>query len=179
MSVLLAYGVPVLLALVGSSGVIGTLTAGIVISSRWGSTNVSAESRFAVTTMWETLAIIANTIIFVAIGIVTPFGLIIEYGAQIIAAIVVVFLARAVVIYPPVGLLNRIQRDAIPRSYQHVLTWSGIHASVSIALVLGVAAELSGPLTEQLLALVFGVAGFSLLVNSPTMGRLIDWLDVT
>ncbi|WP_410767354.1 cation:proton antiporter [Haloferax sp. DFSO60] len=178
-TVIVAYGVYLALDLLGSSGVIGTLVAGLFLAPRARASEVPAETHLAVETIWEYGAFIANTLIFLVIGIITPFELFIEYAPQILAAIVLVFLARAVVIYPLVGLLNVFLTNSISRTYQHVLTWSGIHASVSIALVLGIEEEFTGPLSEEFSALVFGVAAFTLLVNGPTMGRLIDRLDIS
>lgn len=176
----LAYGVYVFLDVLGSSGVIGTLTAGIFLASPSGATELPPTSHFTLENVWEYAAVIANTIIFVAIGIVTPIALQVESVGHVLAAIVLVFFARAVVIYPLVELLNRWLVDSIPRSYQHVLTWSGIHASVSIALILGVSetGAISDPLVAQLSAMVIGVAAFTLLVNGSTMGRLLDRLEI-
>ncbi|CQR52114.1 MULTISPECIES: cation:proton antiporter [Haloferax] len=179
LSFLVAYGVFILLDILGSSGVIGTLTAGVVLASRLSRTAVSPETSYTVGAVWEYAAFIANTLVFVALGVITPFDLLLEYGVQIAAAIVFVFLARAVVVYPLVELLNRRSSPAIPRGYQHVLVWSGIHASVSIALVLGFAEAFPGPLAEQLSALVFGVAAFTLLVNGPTMGAVISRVGIS
>jgi CPA1 family monovalent cation:H+ antiporter len=179
LSFIVAYGVFLFLDILGSSGVIGTLTAGIFLAGRPGRTEISPETSYTVGAVWGYAAFIANTLIFVALGIITPFGLLLEYGLQIVAAIVVVFVARAVVIYPLVELLNRSLVAPISRGYQHVLAWSGIHASVSIALVLGFAEEFTGPLAEQLSALVFGVAAFTLLVNGPTMGNVIDSVGIS
>ncbi|WP_148416588.1 sodium:proton antiporter [Haloferax sp. KTX1] len=179
LSFLVAYGVFIFLDILGSSGVIGTLTAGVVLASRLSRTAVSPETSYTVGAVWEYAAFIANTLVFVALGVITPFDLLLEYGVQIAAAIVFVFLARAVVVYPLVELLNRWSSPAIPRGYQHVLVWSGIHASVSVALVLGFAEEFAGPLAEQLSALVFGVAAFTLLVNGPTMGAVISRVGIS
>jgi len=177
-SLLLAYGVYVFLDVLGSSGVIGTLTAGVFFASRWNRTDISLETHSIVETTWSVLDFLADAILFVVIGIVTPLDLLVEYGMQILGAIAVVFLARALVIYPLIGLLNRFQTTKIPYSYQHVLTWSGIHASVSIALVLGVTEVFPGALSEQLYALVFGVATFTLLVNGQTMEMLVNRLRI-
>ncbi|WP_416841357.1 cation:proton antiporter [Haloferax sp. DFSO52] len=179
LSFIVAYGVYLFLDLLGSSGVIGTLTAGIFLGSDPSRAEISPETNFSVEAIWGYAAFIANTFIFVVLGIITPFDLLVEYAPQIVAAIVLVFFARAVVIYPLVGALNRWLTTPISRAYQHVLSWSGIHASVSIALVLGVAESFSGPITEQLSALVFGVAAFTLLVNGPTMGRVIDRVGIS
>ncbi|KTG11544.1 sodium:proton antiporter [Haloprofundus marisrubri] len=178
-SVVLAYGVYIGLDELGASGVVGTLAAGMFFASRTNRTDISRQTHATVETTWSVAAYLANTVLFVAIGIVTPWPLLVEYAPQILVAIVVVFVARAVVVYPLVGVLNWVEHPTIPRSYQHVLTWSGIHASVSVALVLGVADEFPGVLTEQLAALVFGVATFTLLVNGQTMKPLVDRLGIT
>lgn len=177
-SVVLAYGVYLALDELGASGVIGTLAAGMFFAAREDRTDISPTTHDTVETTWSVAAYLANTVLFVAIGLVTPWSLLVEYAPQILVAIVVVFLARAVVVYPLVEGLNRIHGPPIPRSYQHVLTWSGIHASVSVALVVGIAEEFPGVLTEQLSALVFGVATFTLLVNGQTMKPLVDRLGL-
>ncbi|KAB1190583.1 sodium:proton antiporter [Haloferax sp. MBLA0076] len=178
-SFIAAYGVYLFLDLLGSSGVIGTLVAGIFLAARPSRTEISPATSFTVEAIWGYAAFIANTLVFVTLGVVTPFDLLLEYAPQIVAAIVVVFVARAIVIYPLVSLLNRWLDRPISRAYQHVLSWSGIHASVSIALVLGFAESFSGPLTEQLSALVFGVAAFTLLFNGTTMGRVVDRVGIS
>jgi CPA1 family monovalent cation:H+ antiporter len=174
LSVLVAYGVYLALDLLGSSGVVGTLTAGVFLASREGRDDISPETHATVGAIWGYAAFLANTIVFVTIGIVTPFDLLVEFAPEILLAVGIVFFARAAVIYPLVGLLNRGLQQPISRAYQHVLSWSGIHASVSIALVLGVEELFPGPRTEQLSALVFGVAAVTLLVNGSTMGRFVD-----
>ena len=62
------------------------------------------------------------------------------------------------------------------------MVWGGLHASIPIALVLGLPRTLpSGapfPFHEELRAMVFGVAAFSLVVQGLSMGRLLDRLDI-
>ncbi|MFC7068695.1 cation:proton antiporter [Halobaculum lipolyticum] len=177
-TLLVAYGVYLILDLLGSSGVIGTLTAGLVLASGHGGADISRETRYSIDVIWSYAAFVGNTVLFVAIGILIPFDLLVRNLPTILVAAVVVFLARAVVVYPLVGVLNRRLVVPIPRRYQHVLTWSGIHASVSIALVLGVAETITAPVTERLSALVFGVAAITLLVNGSTMGWVVDRLGI-
>lgn len=177
-TLLVAYGVYLVLDMLGSSGVIGTLTAGLLLASGHEREGISRETHYSIDVIWSYAAFVGNTVLFVAIGILIPFDLLVENLPTILVAAVVVFLARAVVVYPLVGLLNRRLVVPIPRSYQHVLAWSGIHASVSIALVLGVAETVTDPVTERLSALVFGVAAVTLLVNGSTMGWLVDRLGI-
>ncbi len=177
-TVVLAYGVYVLAEQLEVSGVIATLGAGLVVGTHGTSDRVSARTRLTLGTVWSSAAFIANTVIFVAIGVATPLGLLTQYAGEILLAVVFVFLARAVVVYPLVEVINRWSTDSIPRSYQHVMVWSGIHASVPIALVLGLPESLPVGLQEELDALVFGIAAISLVVNGLTMDGLLDRLGI-
>ena len=177
-TVVLVYGVYLLAEQLDFSGVIATLGAGLVVGTHGSSDAVSARTRLTLGTVWASAAFIANTVIFVAIGAATPFDLLARYAGEILVAVVLVFLARAVVVYPLVELMNRRLPNRIPRSYQHVMVWSGIHASVPIALVLDLPESLPTGLREKLTALVFGIAAVTLVVNGLTMGRLIDRLGI-
>ncbi|ODR79938.1 sodium:proton antiporter [Haladaptatus sp. W1] len=177
-TVVLAYGVYVLAEHLDVSGVIAVLGAGLVVGTHGTRDAVSARTRLTLGTVWASAAFIANTVIFVAIGVATPLDLLERYAGEILVAVVLVFLARAVVVYPLVALLNRRFTSTIPRSYQHVMVWGGIHASVPIALVLGLPRSLPVALREELSAIVFGVAAVTLVVNGLTMGRLIERLGI-
>jgi CPA1 family monovalent cation:H+ antiporter len=175
---LVAYGAFVVAEQVAASGVVATLAAGLFLSRRSAVEAVGARTRLRIAAVWETAAFLANTVIFVAIGLATPVSLLVENAGAILAAVVLVFFARAVVVYPLAGLHNWRSIDAIPWSYQHVMVWSGIHTSVPIALVLGLPERLPASLREELLALVFGVATVTLLVQGLTMGTLVERLGI-
>ncbi len=163
------------------SGVIATVVAGLFIGNRGAEYAMSPRTKVSVFNTWETLAFIVNTFIFIAIGVRTPIPRLIEHADLIVAAIVFVLLARAAVVYPITELMNLRLRDRIPRSYQHVMVWGGLHASIPIALVLGLPAAgqvPSGFPRTELTAMVFGVAAFSLIVQGLTMGDLLDQLGI-
>lgn len=93
-----------------------------------------------------------------------------------------VLAARALAVYPLTALVNRTQAIEIPLDYQHVMFWGGLHASIPIAHVLGLPHTLpSGapfPFREELRAMVFGVAAFSLIVQGLSLERLLDSLGI-
>lgn len=74
-------------------------------------------------------------------------------------------------------LANRFSHTPVPRSYNPVMVWGGLHASIPIALVLGIPATAPVP-RAKLTALVFGVAAFSLVVQGLTMGNLLQRIGV-
>ena len=176
-TVVLAYGAYLFADSLEVSGVIAALGAGLVVGSR-GIDDISARTQLTLGTVWASGAFVANAVIFVAIGLETPLDLLTRYTGEILAAVVLVFVARAVVVYPLVGLMNGRLPDPISRPYQHVMVWSGIHASVPIALVLGLPESLPAGLRERLAALVFGIAAVTLVLNGLTMNGLLDRLDI-
>lgn len=158
------------------SGVIATVVAGLFIGNRGAEYAMSPQTKIAVFNTWETAAFIVNTFIFLMIGVTTPIGDLLANAALIGMAIPMVLLARSAVVYPLTALANRLSEPSVPRSYQHVMVWGGLHASIPIALVLGLPP--STPMRTELRAMVFGVAAFSLVVQGLTMSNVLDGLDI-
>ena len=165
----------------GVSGVIATVVSGLFIGNRGADYAMSPQTKLSIFNAWDTAAFVVNTFIFVAIGATTPVEQLVAHGRLIVIAILLVVGVRALAVYPIVGLVNRLRPVDVPLDYQHVMVWGGLHASIPIALVLGLETLPSGdpfPHRAALRAMVFGVAGFSLVVQGLTMGTLLDRLDV-
>ena len=166
------------------SGVIAVVVAGLFIGNRGAEFAMSPQTKISIFGALETAAFLANTFIFLMIGVTTPVDQLAAHGRLILLAIPLVLLVRAAVVYPVSAVVNRLDSGAptISTSYQHVLLWGGLHGSIPIALVLGlpetVASGAPFPFREELRAMVFGVAAFSLVVQGLTMGRLLDRLGV-
>ena len=177
LALILAYG-SFLLAehYVHVSGVIAVVAAGLLIGNRGAAEAMSPQTKITVFNTLDTGAFIANTFVFLTIGVQTPIGQLFRYADLILLAIPLVLLARAVSLYPIVAVYNRFADQPISRKYQHVMLWGGLHASIPIALVIGLPP--GTPFREQLRALVFGVAAFSLVVQGLTMSNLLDRLGV-
>jgi CPA1 family monovalent cation:H+ antiporter len=71
---------------------------------------------------------------------------------------------------------NRFTESNIPLREQTVLWWGGLGGSVSIALALSVPAIL--PNREEIIATVFGVVLFTLLVQGLTIKPLLERLNL-
>ncbi|MFB6146963.1 MAG: cation:proton antiporter [Halobacteriaceae archaeon] len=177
LTLLLAYG-SFLVAehYLGVSGVIATVGAGLFIGNRGAEYAMSPQTKISVFNTWDTAAFLVNTLVFVLIGAKTPIDQLLAHARLIAVAIPLVLAARAVVVYPIVTAVNQQLTRAIPLSYQHVMVWGGLHASIPIALVLGLPPDF--PFQTELRAMVFGVAAFSLVVQGLTMSTLLDYLDV-
>ncbi|WP_267643134.1 cation:proton antiporter [Haloarchaeobius amylolyticus] len=168
------------------SGVIATVVAGLFIGNRGAEEAMSPQTKLSIFNTWETFAFIVNTFIFVLIGARTPVSALVENIAPLGIAIGLALVGRAIPVYVLTNVVNKLQpRQRLSLSYQHVLVWGGLHASIPIALVLGIPSGEASPLTqygsittEQLRVLVFGIAAFSLVVQGLTMAPLIRRLGI-
>nr|WP_239524432.1 cation:proton antiporter [Halogeometricum borinquense] len=158
------------------SGVIATVAAGLIIGNRGREYAMSPQTKTAVFNTWETAAYVVNTFIFLLLGVKTPIRQIIAEAELLLPAVALVLVARAVAVYPLTEIANRFSDANIPRNYQHVLVWGGLHGSIPIALVLGLP-EAVGP-RQQLRVLVFGIAAFSLVVQGLSMKRFLRAVGV-
>lgn len=175
LTTLLAYGSFLVAEEMHCSGVLSVVFAGIVAGSygaRWG---MSASTRNAVEDFWEFAAFLANSFIFLLVGLeLEPWRLWHE-GLAILVAFVAVALARAVVVYVGVPISNRLSTP-LPRAWSHVLVWGGLRGSLSMVLVLTLPTDFAG--RTLLVTLVFGVVGLSLFVQGLTMGPLLGRLGL-
>lgn len=124
MSVIVAYG-SFLVAehYLHVSGVIATVAAGFFIGNYGAEYGMNPRTRVSIFSTWETAAYVVNTFIFVAIGITTPVGSLIESLPMIVISILLVLVARMVAVYP-LGLLgNLLSNRNIELKELHILWW--------------------------------------------------------
>ena len=150
----------------GLSGVLATITAGLVMGNfrRFG--GFSDHGKEAVQAFWEYAAFVANSFVFLLIGmhdIRQPFTTIWLPGA---IAIALVTLGRAVAIYPCCFLFSRSSLHVTMR-HQHILFWGGLRGAVALALALGLPEDI--PQRANIVAICFGVVAFSVFVQTLTM----------
>jgi len=161
------------------SGVIATVVAGLFIGNRGAEEAMSPQTRLSIFDSLETAAFLVNTFIFVMIGVTTPVDRLVAHADLILLAIPLVLLVRALAVYPITAITNRLGGQSVSLGYQHVLVWGGLHGSIPIALALGITPDQYPTLpVEEIRAMVFGVAAFSLVVQGLTMARLLDGVGV-
>lgn len=158
------------------SGVIAVVTAGLVVGNYGMLTGMSPTTRMAVSSFWEYAAFVANSIVFLLIGIdeanLLSFW---RSGWLILGTIAIVLVGRAAAVYGLAPVANRLQRG-ITRSWQHVLFWGGLRGALSMALAMGL--SLQFPHRDTLVAMTFSVVLFSLLVQGLTITPLLKRLGL-
>jgi CPA1 family monovalent cation:H+ antiporter len=163
---LAAYGSFLLAEHFHLSGVLATLTAGLVAGNYGTVGSLSADGRTAVDSFWEYVAFVANSLIFLLIGSRVAQE---HFGAMwlpALAAIAIVTLGRAVAIYPICALFAR-SRSRVDIRHQHVLFWGGLRGALALALALGLPPTF--PHYDELLAATLAVVAFSIFVQALTM----------
>lgn len=151
------------------SGVLAVVAAGLV-AGNLSSTRMSPTSKITLLNFWDYLAFLANTLVFLLIGLEIDLSLILESWQAILYAILIVLAARAIVIY---GFSRMFK--SLDMKIQHVLYWGGLRGAVSLALVLSLPASL-GPERDILQAMTFGVVLFTILIQGVSMETLVKKL---
>lgn len=175
LTTLVAYGSFLLAEELHASGVLSTVAAGMTVGSVGRSYGMSASTRVAVEDFWEYMAFLANSFIFLLVGLQLEPGLLLKSAPAIAVAFVCIILARAAVVYSLVPLTGRFVQN-IPLSWRHVMAWGGLRGSLSMVLILTLPATFPGRAT--LVALVFGVVACSLFIQGLTVGKLVEKLGL-
>src|SRR6185312_9067078 len=163
-----AYGSFLLADQLGTSGVLATITAGMTMASLSRRGVLSERGQEAVRAFWEYGAFVANSVIFLLIGVsgeARRFPLVAS-----IVAMVVVTLSRAASIYPCCLLFSR-GRLRVAAKHQHAMFWGGLRGAVALALALGLPPLI--PHRSEIEAVSFAVVAFSVFGQGLTMAPLL------
>ena len=163
----LAFGSYLLAENLHVSGVLAVVIAGI-ISGNTSQQTMSASTRLVVYNFWEYAAFVANSFIFLLIGLTIDLNILFENWQAIAWAILAALVARVVSTYG----FSSFGRE-IPAKWKHVLFWGGLRGAITLALALSLPEEgIFIAERGRLQAMAFGVVLFTLLVQ----GFSMDWL---
>ena len=168
-----AYGSFLLADHFGLSGVLATITAGLVMSNFRLLNGISPRGKEAVQSFWEYAAFVANSLVFLLIGMHVAHQDFVAIWLPAAIAIALVTLGRAVAIYP-CCLLFLPTRLRVAWKHQHVLFWGGLRGAVALALALGLPPTV--PLREDIIAISFAVVAFSVFVQGLSMVPFLRWM---
>lgn len=167
LTIVLAFGSYLLAESLHVSGVLAVVVAGLV-NGNVGPRGMSPTTRIVVFNFWETAAFLANSFIFLLVGLAIHVNQLVANWQAIGWAILAVLMARAVSIYS-FSLFGR----EIPLKWKHVLYWGGLRGAIVLALALSLPMEgVFATARGQLQSMAFGVVLFTLLVQ----GFSMDWL---
>ena len=169
------------------SAIIATTVASMFIGN-YGRYKISPRAEEFVEKFWAQFAFIANSLVFILIGLLfstLPFN-IWAFLLPIAVTVAIVAAGRALSVYPVVGFLNWLGREErIPRSWQHLLAWGSLRGALAITLVLLIPdawtpAHWTYAFTpkELILALTIGCIYATLFVKATTIGSIIRRLGI-
>jgi len=165
-----AYGSFLLADHFGLSGVLATITAGLVIRNIKSLGTISDRGKEAVQVFWEYVAFVANSLVFLLIGMHGTDQHFMELWLPAVIAIVLVTLGRAVAIYPCCLVFSR-SSLRVTTKHQHVLFWGGLRGAVALALALGLPPEVLQ--RQEIVSVSFAVVAFSVFVQGLTIKPLL------
>lgn len=174
-----AYGSFLLAEHWHASGVLAAVTAGVIMGNvgvlRGEDQNIlSQRGREVVLAFWEFAAFVANSLIFLLIGLRVariPFQALGLGGLAL--AVVLTLAGRILAVYPLCGLLLG-TRTRVSWPYQHVLFWGGLRGALGLALALSLPQNM--PYRDEIVIAAFGVVAFSVIVQGITMPWLLKRL---
>ena len=173
-----AYGTYIVAEELGGSGVIAVVTTALILGNFGSRIGMNPRTRLVVSEFWEFLAFFVNSIVFLLIGDQVRFSTLGNYTESIGIAIATMLLARLISVFGLSFFSNMITPDNEDVRWQEqtVLWWGGLRGSVSVALALSVPAALAE--REEIIATVFGVMLFTLLVQGLTTKPLLEALNL-
>lgn len=162
------------------SSIIATTIAALIMGN-YGRAKIHPQAEEFVEKLWEQFAFIANSIVFILIGILfvsVPFSEPIILISVALTILIVAF-ARTISVYPVVGAFNLFTKEEarIPRSWQHLLSWGSLRGALALTMVLLIPESLSvanWPLEnvtprEFILALTVGCIFATLFIKATTI----------
>lgn len=177
-TIALAWGAFVLAEKFHASGVIATVVAALLIGNQ-GVLHMSSDTRSTLTGFWDSVDFVVNSILFLLIGIeladpaiggvhrlIQP-NILLAAGASFGALLI----ARAIVSYP----VSIALKSHWPSGWKHVVFWSGLKGSLTLALILGLP---DGELRAFFAPVAFLVVLASLIGQGLTMPLLMKRVDM-
>lgn len=171
------------------SSIIATTIASLIMGN-YGRPKINPRAEEFVEKLWGQFAFMANSLIFLLIGILfvsVPF----ENPVILLTVACTIFIvafARAVSVYPIVGLFNFFssKEQYVPRSWQHLLSWGSLRGALAITMVLLIPESLTIPNwslatvspREFILSLTVGCIFATLFIKATTMQGLMRKLKL-
>jgi CPA1 family monovalent cation:H+ antiporter len=165
-----AYGSFLLAEHFHLSGILATVTAALMLGNIGPLGAITGKGRESVEAFWEFAAFVANSLIFLLLGL----GLEHQHFSGVwlwaSVAIMLVILGRAVAVYPICWLFAR---SALRVKWQHqnLLFWGGLRGALALALALGLPGRM--PLREEIITVSFAVVASSIFLQGLTIPPLL------
>lgn len=161
------------------SGILAVVAAGLFVGNI-GTQNTSPTTQVTLDNFWEFMAFVANSLVFLFIGLRIELQQFRPNLFPIIVAVGAVLFSRAVVVYTMTWINNKVNKKSmIPLAYRHVMFWGGLRGAISLALALTLFEFFPARVAQELQLMTFGVVLFTLLVQGTTISALLRRLGLS
>ncbi len=161
------------------SGVVATVSAGLVMGNYGRHTGMSSSTKIIISGFWEYAAFFMNSLIFLLIGLEIQISSLLNHWIPVSIGVLAVLLSRILSVYFLSGAMNLTKLTNIPKSWQHVLVLSGLKGALSMALVLSIPRELLDEETRELMIhMIFGVVLFTLIPQGLSIAKMLKLLNI-
>lgn len=163
------------------SGVIGLVTFGIMMAGI-GRTRLSPEVEHFLHEFWELFAFIANTLIFIIVGVVIANRVV--FTATDFLILILLYIGVHIARIGVIGLLYPFMRKSgygLSVKDSYVLWWGALRGGIALVLALIVASEqnIDSTIRHQFLFYTAGLVTLTLLINATTIKALLIKLGLT
>jgi CPA1 family monovalent cation:H+ antiporter len=171
LSVVAAYGSFLVATDIGASGILATAIAGLAVGT-WVLPELRApERRSALVSFWSVVVYVANSVIFLAMGLLFGASALINDLPLIALVFLLITAGRAIFVYAHRPLARAVigESAVLPPAWYNLLAISGVRGAIPVVLALSVettATDLAPSTTRTVVATVLGVVLVSLLVNN-------------
>lgn len=156
------------------SAPLAMVTAGLVVGNDTLRDSAMSEiTETYVDKFWELIDILLNTLLFVLIGmemLVLAFEF--DYVIAGLLSIPIILICRYLSLLLPISFFKE-KLDFVPNT-NLIMTWGGLRGGISIALALGLTADMH---RDLFLVITYVVVVFSIIVQGLTVGNLIKKLS--
>lgn len=165
-----------------ASGVIACVAAALVIGN-FGRTKFSHKGLEQIHGYWEYMAFVANSLIFLMVGLSIDLRLLAQKWPILLLTIVSVLAARAFAVFLVVPLANRMvpTLDIINKKIQTILWWGGLRGALALAMALSIPDHFSVggiEFKDDIIIMTVAVVFFTLMISASTIGPVMGWLGL-
>jgi CPA1 family monovalent cation:H+ antiporter len=173
MTFLSAYGAFIIAQLLGLSGVIACVIAGMIAGS-WGARGMRPSTRAAADSYWNYTAFLLNSVVFLLIGTQIQLPTLTHYLPEILIGWVAINISRAAVVYTKFAIMRLAGSTDFPLTWATIIGWGGLRGGLSMVLALALPHTFKH--REMILHTTYGVVLLTLLVQGLTIKPLLRGL---
>jgi NhaP-type Na+/H+ or K+/H+ antiporter/uncharacterized membrane-anchored protein YhcB (DUF1043 family) len=165
----------------GVSGVIALVAFGLTVTYV-GKPRLKPQVNTFMEHFWELLTYIANTLIFILVGVVIAEKVDFSWGA--LGVLILIYIALNLIRFAMIMLLYPVMKRlgyGLTRRESVILTWGGLRGALAMTLALMVSYTSAIPedIRSQVLFFTAGIVTLTLCINATTMRALLNRLGLT